>query len=74
MGQFDESTLTYMIALCDASSRQVRRGGTGRALFDATVARLCMTQELKQSITNQGIPKSKKKSELKTSADKKGYM
>ena len=42
---YSPSTLTYMIALCDASSRQVRRGGTGRALFDATIARLCLANE-----------------------------
>ena len=44
--QFDQAVLTYMIALCDMSSRQVKRGGSGRALFDATIARLCMTEEL----------------------------
>ena len=45
MSHFSPSTLTYMIALCDASSRQVRRGGTGRALFDATITRLCLSTE-----------------------------
>jgi hypothetical protein len=35
-----------MIAICDATSRQVRRGGTGRAIFDATIARLCMSSNL----------------------------
>jgi len=44
--QFDEPTISHLIALCDAASRQVRRGGTGRALFDATIARLCMTGEI----------------------------
>ena len=42
----DEATLTHMIALCDASGRSVRRAGSGRALFDATIARLCMSGEL----------------------------
>lgn len=42
---YSPSTLTYMIALCDASSRQVKRGGTGRAFFDATIARLCLASE-----------------------------
>lgn len=41
--QLDEATISHMIALCDATSRQVRRGGSGRAIFDATIARLCMT-------------------------------
>ena len=43
---FDEATITHLIALCDASSRQVRRGGSGRALFDATIARLCLAGQL----------------------------
>ena len=45
----DESSLTHMIALCDAASRQVRRGGSGRALFDATIARLCLSKELAEA-------------------------
>jgi len=45
----DETTLTHMIALCDASSRQVRRAGSGRALFDATIARLCMSGQLSEA-------------------------
>jgi DNA polymerase III subunit gamma/tau len=45
----DEGKMTYMIALCDASSRQVRRGGSGRALFDATIARLSMSAELAEA-------------------------
>ena len=47
--QFDEATLTHMIALCDATSRQVRRAGSGRALFDATIARLCMAGQLAEA-------------------------
>jgi DNA polymerase-3 subunit gamma/tau len=42
----DEATISHMIALCDATSRQVRRGGSGRAIFDATIARLCMTDDV----------------------------
>ncbi len=62
---FSPSVLTYMIALCDASSRQVRRGGTGRALFDATIARLCLSSEFESSaVTPYEQPKlTKKKSE-----------
>ncbi len=45
----DESSLTHMIAICDAASRQVRRGGSGRALFDATIARLCLSKEIAQA-------------------------
>jgi DNA polymerase-3 subunit gamma/tau len=46
---FDEATMTHLIALCDASSRQVRRGGSGRALFDATIARLCLVGEVAEA-------------------------
>ena len=47
--EFDEATMTHMIALCDAASRQVRRGGSGRALFDATIARLCMAGQFAEA-------------------------
>jgi len=43
---YDEATFSHFIALCDATSRQVRRGGSGRALFDATIARLCLADSL----------------------------
>ena len=64
---FDEATMTHMIALCDAASRQVRRGGSGRALFDATIARLCMAGQFAEAgtVLSTGVPKStpnKKKS------------
>ena len=64
---YDEATLTHLIALCDASSRQVRRGGSGRALFDATVARLCLAGQLAEagSVLTSSKPQSfysKKKS------------
>ena len=64
---FDEATLTHLIALCDASSRQVRRGGSGRALFDATVARLCLAGQFAEAgnVLTASKPiasKSKKKS------------
>jgi len=64
--QFDEATITHLIALCDASSRQVRRAGSGRALFDATIARLCLTGQLSEAgsvlSTTQIGTASKKKS------------
>ncbi len=64
---FDEASLTHMIALCDASSRQVRRGGTGRSLFDATIARLCMTSQL-LTATKVVSNKTKKKMNAPPSA------
>ncbi len=65
---FDEATLTYMISLCDASSRQVRRAGSGRALFDATIARLCMASQVAKAGgilsngTSTSLPKHHKQS------------
>jgi hypothetical protein len=62
----DEPTLTHMIALCDATSRQVRRAGSGRALFDATIARLCMSGQLAEAGgvlktgVNEQTPKKKR--------------
>ena len=68
--RLDEPTLTHMIALCDASSRQVRRAGSGRALFDATIARLCMTGQLAEAggvlQSNSSLGTTKKK-RVKTS-------
>lgn len=72
---FDEATMTHIIALCDASSRQVKRGGTGRALFDATIARLCLAGQLAEaggvlSTPNSITAKFKKKSPV-TNSDPK---
>ena len=66
--QFDEATITHMIALCDATSRQVRRGGTGRAIFDATIARLCMSADVLEAggilSKNSSSPSTSKKKRL----------
>ena len=69
-----EGELTYMIALCDASSRQVRRGGSGRALFDATIAQLCMSTTMGKAggilVSDTSAKQAKKKRVTpKTSAD-----
>jgi DNA polymerase-3 subunit gamma/tau len=63
----DEGVLTHMIALCDASSRQVRRAGSGRALFDATLARLCMSGQLAEAgnVLSSSTSVTKKKRETK---------
>ncbi len=59
----DEAILTHMIALCDASSRQVRRAGSGRALFDATIARLCLSGHLAEAggVLQSGVTAKKKR-------------
>ncbi len=63
---FDGATLTHIIALCDATSKQVRRSGSGRALFDATIARLCLAGELAEAgnvlVSNASTLETKKKS------------
>lgn len=43
---FDAPAIVHMIALCDAVSRNARGSATSRALFDAAVVRLAMTQHL----------------------------
>ncbi len=71
--RFDEATMTHLIALCDASSRQVRRGGSGRALFDATIARLCLSAQIIEAgsvlssgkLINSSIKKKSRTNNLK---------
>jgi len=41
---FDAPALVHLIALCDASVRSVRSSAVPRAIFDAVVARLCMSE------------------------------
>ncbi len=68
-----DAMLTHFIALCDASSRQVRRGGSGRALFDATIARMCLSSEIVDAGSvlknNQTIEKSTKKKRIAINTD-----
>ena len=43
-GHFDTAALVHMIALCDATARSARSSATARALFDAAIVRLCMSE------------------------------
>jgi DNA polymerase-3 subunit gamma/tau len=43
---FDVAALVYMIALCDSVGRNARTSATGRALFDAALVRLCLSEHL----------------------------
>jgi hypothetical protein len=43
-GKFDPPALVHLIALCDASVRNIRGSAVPRALFDAVIARLCMSE------------------------------
>ena len=45
---FDEPQLVHMIALCESVQRSSRGSSAPRALFDAAVARLAMTERLAQ--------------------------
>ena len=40
---FDPPALVHLIALCDAAVRNVRQSAVPRAIFDAVIARLCMS-------------------------------
>jgi DNA polymerase-3 subunit gamma/tau len=44
--RFDAPALTHLIALCDSVHRSMRAGGSVRALFDAAVVRLSLTDKL----------------------------
>ena len=54
---FDGPALVHLIALCDASVRSVRSSAVPRAIFDAVVARLCMSEHfLKATALLSGDP------------------
>ncbi len=42
----DTAGLVHMIALCDAAARNVKHSSTARAIFDATLVRLAMSEHL----------------------------
>jgi DNA polymerase-3 subunit gamma/tau len=46
---FDAPALVHLIALCDASVRSVRSSAVPRAIFDAVVARLCMSEHFQRA-------------------------
>ena len=43
-GHFDAAGLVHMIALCDAAARNARGSAAARALFDAVLVRLCLSE------------------------------
>ena len=45
-GRFDTPALVHMIALCENLQRSSRASANGRALLDATLARLCLTENI----------------------------
>ncbi|MGP1309869.1 MAG: DNA polymerase III subunit gamma/tau [Phycisphaerales bacterium] len=44
--RFDDASITHMIALCENAARSAKASSTPRALFDAVVARLAMTERV----------------------------
>ncbi|NBX37125.1 MAG: DNA polymerase III subunit gamma/tau [Planctomycetes bacterium] len=57
--RFDAPALVHLIALCDASVRSVRSSAVPRAIFDAVVARLCMSEHfLKATALLAGEPQA----------------
>ncbi len=49
--KFDAPALVHLIALCDASVRNLRGSAVPRALFDAVIARLCMSEHFVSAAT-----------------------
>ncbi len=49
-GKFDPPALVHLIALCDASVRNIRGSAIPRALFDAVIARLCMSEHFTSGV------------------------
>jgi DNA polymerase-3 subunit gamma/tau len=49
--RFDTAGLIHMIAQCESVSRLTRNSSTPRALFDACIARLAMTEHLTEAAT-----------------------
>jgi DNA polymerase-3 subunit gamma/tau len=59
--QFDASSITYMIALCENASRSAKSSSTPRALFDAIVARMAMAERVADALAvSRGAPASAK--------------
>ena len=44
--RFDPAGLVHMIALCDSAARNVKSSAAARAIFDATIVRLAMSEHL----------------------------
>lgn len=63
--KFDPPALVHLIALCDASVRNLRGSAVARALFDAVIARLCMSEHFTNGAAllagETASPNSKKK-------------
>ena len=43
---FDSAGIVHMIAICDAAARNVKSSAAARAIFDATIVRLAMSEHL----------------------------
>jgi len=43
---FDVAGLVHLIAMCDAVGRNARGSATGRALFDAVLVRMCLSEQM----------------------------
>jgi DNA polymerase-3 subunit gamma/tau len=44
--KFDSAGLVHMIAVCDSVSRRLRESAAARALYDAVIVRLCLSEKL----------------------------
>ncbi len=62
--RFDPAALVHLIALCDASVRNIRGSAVPRALFDAVIARLCMSEHFTNAaalLASEGAASASKK-------------
>ncbi len=44
--RFDDASITHMMAICENAARSAKSSSTPRALFDAVIARLAMTERV----------------------------
>ena len=66
-GGYDPAQLVHLVALCDAAAQRVRMSTVPRAIVDAVVARMAMTERYRDAATllaggEVDVPATKKKS------------
>jgi DNA polymerase-3 subunit gamma/tau len=44
--RFDPATIVFMMAVCDAAARNAKQSSVARAIFDAAIVRLCLSDRL----------------------------
>ena len=49
--RFDDASITHMMAVCENAARSAKSSSTPRALFDAVIARLAMTERVADAMS-----------------------